>query len=193
MWKKLSRKKESVRKRLWRSLPVPLEERTIHRYPSFSMLVGVILIAESVTYGNQEITLVSLEKYADGFLLHARYEAKGGVPLRTPSRGCLRLDFRVSDDCGRQYETWPTYLGRNVQAQRLIVFFMPALDPDARKLRVGVPDISWSEHESYQSLHPNDMEQRPFLWTFEILLSGLKLRESRSHSDTTPGHHQASS
>jgi hypothetical protein len=86
-----------------------------------------------------EITLLSLESYADGFILNCRLLFPDEAPTYEPN-----IAWEVNDDQGGSYETRSCGSGRLQRQWRLSYSCSPALDPAARELRVGLGGLNWS-------------------------------------------------
>jgi hypothetical protein len=183
MWTRFVRNRGRASKRRFESYIEIVQDEDIsnHKYPSFSTLVEVVPIAQIGVSDAIKVTLMSLENYADGFLIRSRYQSTDLRLLQTTTEGSLRLDFRAIDDCAQRYDAWPTYIGHNTR-KSLIIYFVPALNPQARTLSMSVLVPSWSTVQDYQLVRYSGVENVQPMWTFEVPLSGVPMKEIPSPS-----------
>lgn len=127
-------------------------------------LLRVISIAQTQAVGAVNVTLLSLESYADGFFIHCRFIDRGRLPHVSRLRP---LEFDVVDDRGGHYDGHMQPGGRDSVAWYLGFIYRPAIDPEARELRVRarVRDGGLAE-SSPEAPASSD----PWLFTFSVPL-----------------------
>ncbi len=134
-------------------------------------LLHVIPIAQTQAAGAVTGTLLSLESYAHGFIIHCRVmfgDHPAPHPGRMSSLGPMKLD--VIDDRGGHYDGH--MLGSfDADAWYLGSFHRPAVDPEARELRVRVrAGDGGPAGPPASSAGPETAPPPTWLFTFSILL-----------------------
>jgi Clp amino terminal domain, pathogenicity island component len=162
--------------------------------PRLQVLRRVVPIAESHSRDGHTLTLLSLEDYADGFLIrtHFRTESRPlpdrGVP-EWPPKSVIVPVFTVaaSDDRGKIYEPspfslhgsfgggYPSPFGEGDVTPR----FSPALAADARILRTDVVELRWMRQE-HGTGHAEVVVTLPLGWVFEISLASGRFHVGQS-------------
>ncbi len=134
-------------------------------------LVDVLAVAQSVHTGSTTFSLLSVERYADGFVAQFRVgqeyspDACGQQQQRFPELVCEATDDRTG-----RYTAWPTggsgSAGQGLRVWRLAYRFAPALDHAAQELRLIVVELVWRAH----ALMPVEAERAVGPWTFPVPL-----------------------
>lgn len=143
--------------------------------PAMNDLESVMPIAQMQRSAGGTLALLSLERYADGFLLHSllfdpeRSEASLR-PRPSPDRPHRpHLVFTISDDRGNRYDAWPAGFSGHGGRWRFMTPFAPVIDPQAREMRVTVPPPVW---ERFDDRHPEHVaEQQGQDWHFVVPLT----------------------
>jgi hypothetical protein len=102
-------------------------------------LLRVIPIAQTQAVGDVRVTLLSLELYAHGFIIHDRATISDQTaphPERIAQLGSL--DFDISDDRGGHYNGRMQHGRSDGFAWYFGADYRPGIDPEARELRVRV-------------------------------------------------------
>jgi ClpA/ClpB-like protein len=131
--------------------------------PALHTLLDVLPIVQTQQADRIEITLLSLERYDDGFVVNLRLAT-------TDERVRLGYGFLVppaeaSDDRGGHYKGRSCGGGQIRRQERLSLAFQPALDAASRELRLDLPRISWPMVGVGQQ-----EEQGAGPWTFTVTL-----------------------
>jgi hypothetical protein len=119
--------------------------------------VRVVPVAETQEQGGVEVTLFSLEIYADGLLASLRLVLTDRVQL-----GDLQMNpfIMAGDDQDGHYSGYVDWLRWGLDLQwRLTAAFRPALPPGVRELRIEVPALRWQQADEEQVAGP---------WTFTV-------------------------
>ncbi|MDP9371928.1 MAG: hypothetical protein M3Q65_05645, partial [Chloroflexota bacterium] len=112
--------------------------------PQLGELMRVIPIAQTREHDGTTVSFLSLEVYADGFLLHSRIRfGQEQQQRRFGSGGPFEMTLDVRDDRGGEYRVWPGGGGGNPREWRFEHRCGQALDPAARELRVTVTELRW--------------------------------------------------
>lgn len=130
----------------------------------------VIGIGQSREVGSTTVSVLSLERYADGFVVQLR------LLRRYPSPDVAQLtvmpDLAV-DDLGNRYEPMPHGGagggGRGISQWRHAFRFAPALAPEARTLLLFVLHIAWRRFDP-DSPDPVEVERQDGPWEFAVAL-----------------------
>ena len=153
--------------------------------PQPHRLLRVVPVVQTHDFADGSLTVVSLEIYADAFLVHThlRYPVDGRegggeadpgtwrrVRLATPE-----VLFEATDDRGGGYGCWSGggYGGGGARGEMLWrrdYAFAPVLDPAARALRLAVSAIEWVRHDPAQP-GPTVEATQAVGWTLTIPLS----------------------
>ncbi len=183
MWTRFVKNRGRASKRRFGSYIEVIQDEDIYnrKYPSFSTLVGVVPIAQIGVCDNFKVTLMSLESYADGFLVRSRFQFADLRSSQATAESPLRLDFRATDNCSRHYESWPTYIGHRLQ-RSMVIYFMPALNAQAKTLSMSILEPSRSTIQDYTLVRYSEVENMQPIWTFEVSLSGVPVKEISSPS-----------
>lgn len=140
--------------------------------PELQTLLDVVPIAQTETHRGNAITLLSMERYAEGFLLHGRLSLR--EPL-VPIWGMLRepaLRFAAEDERGRTFHTWGHGVGTAYGSASVFTHtFAPALAPDAKTLRFELSEIGWRPPDLFNGPGPA-REPEPGPWRFLVELGG---------------------
>ncbi len=102
-------------------------------------LLRVIPIVQTQAVGDVRVTLLSLESYAHGFIIHDRATISDQTaphPERMAQLGSL--DFDISDDRGGHYHGRMQHGRTDGFAWYFGADYRPGIDPEARELRVRV-------------------------------------------------------
>ncbi len=143
--------------------------------PPLGDLLSVVSIAQTQAAGDDNVTLLSLESYAHGFIIHCRVIFGDQPPFRTgrvPDISRFRaLEFDVIDDRGGHYDGHMQSGGVDARAWYLGSVYRPAVDPEARELRVRVrAGNGGPAGPPASSVGPETAPPPPWLFTFSILL-----------------------
>jgi hypothetical protein len=137
--------------------------------PPFTLrqLLRVLPIAQSHRTESLELTLLSLEIYAEGFLLNGRVDREGDIEVRRWPEVVLA----ASDEGDQDYRPLPCG-GNGISTQWRFCFqFAPPLREAARELRIRVDEIRWRRPDRATSqLAVERTDSGP--WTFTIPLQG---------------------
>lgn len=132
-------------------------------------LLRVIPIARTQAVGDGTVTLLSLELYAHGFIIHYRI-IPNDQPIihqsRMPHLG--PLEFDVIDDRGGRFDGNQLFGGCDPHAWYYGYVYRPAVDPEARELRVLV-QVMGGPAASPESI-PESETASPLSFTFSIPL-----------------------
>ncbi len=138
-------------------------------------LVDVLPVGTSHRAGDETVTLLSVERYRDGFLAQLRVLAEYAPPAPLPERAGLlpEVHLAATDDRGGAYTPWPHGGsgggGRGVLQWRHAYRFAPALPPEARELRLTVERVAWHRYEPGQQELVVEREQAG-PWAFTVAL-----------------------
>jgi hypothetical protein len=119
----------------------------------------VIPIVRSESAAGMTVTLISLEIYDGGFLVHGQFPAKYGE-RSLENIWMAHPTFVVTDDVGTEYR----WCGSGGSDTRFMPSFTPAPNPAAHELRVTVTHIQWIFHREQR----HELDEGP--WEFEIPL-----------------------
>lgn len=137
--------------------------------PALRQLLRVIPAGQSQLHGGTEVTLLSLEVYAEGNLLNLRVVSPPERVDNPPVHWHPQLALKAVDDRGNQYSDWwpggGTGDGRQTRSSYL---FTPSLDPAAKELTVEVLEVVWRQfgREKYHE----EVQKGPL--TFTVILPG---------------------
>jgi hypothetical protein len=142
--------------------------------PSLLDLQRVIPVGQARTHGDVTVELLSLELYADGFVVNGRVLVGASTRDEASGNAFLMLDAQsrahVDDDLGRAYV--PTRLrgdgGR--QEYRFGQAFSPSLPEGAKTLRIELANI---RRARFDPLAPDDRSRDVRLegpWVFQVPL-----------------------
>jgi hypothetical protein len=152
--------------------------------PQPHQLRRVVPVAQARALDGGSLTIVSLELYVEGFLVHtqvrhAREQAgaastsgtgRGSEPFRSPE-----IVFAAVDDRGGSYGCWAGggYGGGGLPGEMLWrrdYVFAPAPPADARELRLSLPAVEWL---SYDPANPRPTVEttQPVGWTLTVPLA----------------------
>jgi hypothetical protein len=110
--------------------------------PALRELLGVVAVAQVGMAADLEVTVLSLETYADGFLVNLRLLPLKGLAVAAQQLPVLAVE--ANDDRGGRYDgeargvPWA-----DAQQWRLSYAFQPALDPTAQTLHLRFPQVQW--------------------------------------------------
>jgi len=131
------------------AVPVPAEAR-VTRGPDATLrdLLDVLGVGQSVQVGQAMLTLLSFERYVDGFLAQFRVLQTYEPPRTFLDLGLPDLVCEAGDDRGGSYTPWPHGGsggggGRGPLQWRIAYRYAPALDSAARELRVTIRELRW--------------------------------------------------
>lgn len=135
--------------------------------PQLRELRGVIPVGQAQTHGAWTLTCLTVECYEDGFKPTFRVFGAGCWPCDP------QLALVASDDQDGEYHHWGS--GGNGAANfvdcdwRLAHVCAPALDPQARELRLTITEVGGTEYdEATRSLRVT--QRYPGPWVFTIPL-----------------------
>lgn len=147
--------------------------------PGLAELVRVLPIGQTRGGDGLTIALLSLESYADGFLVHCRVllaeerprPSLDGPPF--PPFDHPRPALEAGDDRGGEYRVWPASGGGGGREWRFSFHAAPALDPAARELRLTIPEVR-RERLDHQRRRPvtADARRGPWTWTVGLTPAG---------------------
>ena len=139
-------------------------------------LVEVVAVGETVRVGDTTVSLLSLERYDDGFvaqfrLLHEYGRGDGDDDLAVLSTAMPELRVSATDDQGHRYDVWPHGGGggggRGLLSWRYAFRFAPAVPPAARAVTLAVEAIEWRRMDpETRRLVPASEVVGP--WTFTV-------------------------
>jgi hypothetical protein len=110
--------------------------------PTLRELRRVLPVAQTERAAGVEVTVLSLETYADGFLVNLRLLPLEGEP--SAARYLPILAVEANDDRGGRYEGEARGVPWADRRQwRLSYAFQPALDPTAQSLNLRFPQAQW--------------------------------------------------
>jgi hypothetical protein len=151
-------------------------------------LLRVLPIARTRDLGAGNITLISLEIYAEGFLVHTQMRHTRERADRTGHGGAgesstwrraevasPEVIFQAGDDRGGTYGCWSSggYGGGAAPDEMLWrrdYVFAPALNPAAAELRLIVTTIEWVRYGT-GAPQPTVEESEPIDWTVAVPLA----------------------
>ena len=151
-------------------------------------LLLVVPVVQTRALAEGSLTIVSLEVYAEGFLVHSqmRYADKRGTdaaPDAKAAPGIWRRGdfaspevlFEATDDRGGTYGCWSGggYGGGAAPGEMLWrrdYVFAPTLDPAARSLRLAISAVEWLSYGP-ATASPTIEATQPVGWTFSIPLA----------------------
>jgi hypothetical protein len=144
--------------------------------PDLRELVEVVPIGETAQTGAATLTLLSLERYADGFLVRGRLLWNEEEP--PAGDGDWHVDHPVAvlavDDRGTAYHGRNHGGGGGGASWRFDHAFSPAIDPAATELRLTVPALRWHRVSPPWAKRPAAEERtEPGPWSFAVPLPGL--------------------
>jgi hypothetical protein len=119
----------------------------------------VIPIVQSEQAAGLTVTLISLETYDGGFLIHGRHSLRYGE-RSAENLWMAHPTFVVTDDTGTEYR-WG---GSRGDGTRFMPSFAPAPNPAAHELRVNVTHIQWM----FPKERRHELDEGP--WSFSIQL-----------------------
>jgi hypothetical protein len=139
-------------------------------------LIDVVPVGVSQRAGATTLTLLSLERYGDGFLVQFRVLREATLRQEVPAGAAPEMRPAAADDRGGRYAPTPEVANRaarrTLEQWRLAYRYQPALPPDARELRLDVPRIEWSARDLTRGrLVTGPPESGP--WTFAVPLPPL--------------------
>ena len=156
--------------------------------PQMDQLLRVVAVAQTHEWSSGRLTVVSLELYAEAFLVHTHLRCTverraandvdesqaAGAAWRRVNLASPEVLFDTTDDRGGSYGCWSGggYGGSSTPGQMLWrrdYVFAPALDAAARALRLTVPAIEWVSHDPAQP-GPTVAAAQPVGWTLDISL-----------------------
>lgn len=141
--------------------------------PALRELVGVVPIGRAERAGAASLTLLSLERYGDGFLVLGRLlwdeEPEGSDAFWVVER----VDVAADDDLGTPYHGRSFGGGGGGASWRFDHAFSPAVPSDAAELVLTDPALRW-RRVSPPWAGPATPEERtdPCPWTFVVPLAG---------------------
>ena len=106
--------------------------------PPVGSLVQVLSLEQMKVYGAITITLLSLELYAQGFVLLTRLQSQEPMPFPHVT------SVIATDDRGGRYRGGSYGGGATDREARMAYRFWPALDPAARIVEFHFADIRWN-------------------------------------------------
>jgi hypothetical protein len=138
----------------WKSVPQPT-------WPAVKLsdLRRVIPIVQTQTAAGIAVTLISLESYENGFLVHGDFSEKYGE-RNAENFWVGHPAFVATDDTGTDYRWWPS----SGHDGRFKSGFAPALHPNARELRLTVTHVQWTFFKKRR----RELDEGP--WSFRISL-----------------------
>ena len=161
---------------VWRSFGVRRATERRPPPPALRELVDVIPVGRSARRGEVTLTLLSVERYGDGFVALFRLLQEHTAPdpalIAAPPMPELRL--QVIDDRSGAYDAWPHGGGggggHGLLDWRLGYVFAPAPDPGVRELRLTAAEIAWRRFDQEHS-DLVDAGTTPGPWTFVVPLA----------------------
>lgn len=138
----------------WKKLPKPTGP-----IADLGELRRVIPIMQTQSVNGIAVTLISLEIYDGGFLVHGQFPAKYGE-RSIENIWMAHPTFIVSDDTGAGYR----WCGSRGDGTRFMPSFAPAPNPTSHELRVTATHIQWifTKERRYE------LDEGP--WSFSISL-----------------------
>jgi hypothetical protein len=138
----------------WKKLPKPTGP-----IADLGELRRVIPLVRSEHAAGMAVTLISLEIYDGGFLVHGQFPAKYGE-RSLENIWMAHPTFAVTDDIGTEYR----WCGSGGSGTRFMPSFAPAPNPTAHELRVTATHIQWifTKERRYE------LDEGP--WSFKISL-----------------------
>ncbi|MPZ49707.1 MAG: hypothetical protein GEU75_10520 [Dehalococcoidia bacterium] len=133
------------------------------------VLQGVVAIGETRQADGAEVSMLSLERYDDGFILHYRLltdEPAPRPPVGPPHMPLVpTLLLNVKDDLGNEYRGGPGGWGGSDRQWRGEARLTPPLAEEASRLEVRVEEIQWLSHSPSQR-----SRVQPGPWVFDVRL-----------------------
>jgi hypothetical protein len=117
--------------------------------PALDDLLRVQAVGSTQILDGAEVSLLSVEFYADGFVLTLRARPRGthqnwsAVPPRETATG---FEIQISDDAGGTYHRWPLHWTSKGEAWRFLESFAPAVSGDATTLEVRIDAVTLRRH-----------------------------------------------
>lgn len=140
--------------------------------PQLTKLDRVVGVGQQVDNGGVRVSILSVELYEDGFLVHSRAQLDTGdlnLGRVAPRPSATKLMLQITDDRGGNYRAWPSGSGGSGKDYRWSTPFSPAVDSRARLLRIEAPAIHLLRHPEQESTAVVETD-RPGPWVVEIPL-----------------------
>lgn len=116
------------------------EEMPEHHDLRMCELKRVIPIAQTRTYDSSTVTLLSLETYTDGCILHTLLLHDENM-LASHAITQMKMQLVVNDDCGNSYSVWQGAMIGQPGIIRFQHYIVPTLDPAAREVLLEVREL----------------------------------------------------
>lgn len=158
--------------------------------PTLRDLVDVVPIGQTERAGAATLTLLSLERYADGFLVRGRLLWNGDEP--SAGDGDWNVDHPVvvlaADDRGTVYHGRNHGGGGGDASWRFDHAFAPAIAPTVAELRLTVPALRWHRASPpWTALSTAEERTDPGPWTFVVPFAGGREHDRRPSPAAEPG------
>jgi hypothetical protein len=141
-------------------------------------LLRVIASGQSTERGGVELTILSVELYSDGVIVHSLNRLLGekrfGLETVRGPRG-PEPTLQVKDDVGTGYLHHPARGGGDDRRWTLVHMLWPAVPVEARTLTITVPEIV-VRHYRPELVPPDQEERLPGPWTFPIAIGGSRTK-----------------
>ena len=158
--------------------------------PRLQQLMRVVPVVQTFDLAEgSSLTVVSLEIYAEGFLVHtqarhiiearfphdAHEDANSPATWRQANLASPELLFEATDDVGESYACWSSGgYGGGATPDEMIwrrdYVFAPPIGPDASALRLTVPAIEWVSYSAAQS-GPMVVASQTVGWTLTVSIA----------------------
>jgi hypothetical protein len=119
-------------------------------HPGLGEHVRELPIGQACMHNGTELSLLSLQVYANGFILHTRLLVP--EPIRWPNL----KELLAADDCGGSYHGRLCDGGGKDREWRLAFRFSPALNPAAHELLLEIGGMRWERF--VEEVHPGPWE-----------------------------------
>lgn len=146
----------------------------------------VIPVAQTQQQGEVEITMLAIEVYADGCVLTTSLRVVPGTPGIPERFAHMEFMVTMADDRGGSYagqvDAMRTQSGPDFWQGRAECAVTPALAPNARELRIEIPELRWRRQETTENgvtqMVPGEITPGP--WRFTVRFPPAQLQGQQS-------------
>lgn len=139
--------------------------------PAQAELLRVIPIARQAVHDGVAIMLLSLESYADSFIVQGRLRIEQEAPSRPSIHRFPELhSLEARDDRGNRYRSHQQGGGGSTRDWRFSFALTPALDPAAHELHIEIAELPWRRFDRNAPERQHEREVQPGPWAFTIPL-----------------------
>lgn len=134
-------------------------------------LIAVVGVGQLQSHGPMTVTLLSVERYRDGFFLQFRLMREHRPPSRMGWQPHMKIS--VVDGHATPYVVGPDGGGGGGGRDGIAVWRYgyrgaPALSADAGEIVVEVPELRWRQHDGKGQLVDAEVDAGP--WRFRVVL-----------------------